>query len=232
MSTEALRSYVEDVLEAQGFPGFAVAVTDRDRLVASEVFGYANLDARTPVSRGTYFELGSIGKTFTAVVFLQLREEGLIGLDEPVTSYLPWFEARSGHAPITIHHLLTHSSGLMIGADQSGSSRFDVWALRETETGFPPGTRYLYSNIGYRTLGLVVEEVTGLPYPEAPRRRILEPLGLEGHRSRHHQRGPAQARDRLRANLRRPPSATLRPLGARDVARDGDRGRLAGGDGG
>jgi D-alanyl-D-alanine carboxypeptidase len=179
VSAEALRAYVEELLAVQGFPGFAAAVTDRERLLASETFGYANLDARTPVSRDTRFEFGSIGKTFTSVLLLQLREEGLVDLDAPVTRYLPWFEVRSEHAPITIHHLLTHSSGLMVGADPSANSRFDVWALRDTVVGFPPGARYLYSNVGYRTLGFVVEELTGMPYPEALRRRILEPLGLD-----------------------------------------------------
>ena len=179
MSVEALRAYVEELLALQGFPGLALAVTNRKTLVASESFGLANLDAGTPVSRETYFEFGSIGKTFTAVLVLQLHEQGVVELDEPVTRYLPWFEVRSEHGPITIRHLLTHSSGLMIGADMSANSRFDVWALRETETGCPPGTRWLYSNIGYRVLGFVVEEVTGLPYGEALRTRILEPLGLE-----------------------------------------------------
>lgn len=178
MSAKALRAYIEQLLAVQGVPGLALAVTDRETLVASQTFGHANLDAGTPVTRETYFEHGSIGKAFTAVVLLQLREDGLVDLDEPVTSYLPWFEVRSEHGPITIHHLLTHSSGLMIGADMSANSRFDVWALRETETGSPPGTRYLYSNVGYRVLGFVVEAVTGLPYAEVLRRRILHPLGL------------------------------------------------------
>ncbi len=179
MSVEVLRAYVEELLAVQGFPGFAVAVTDRERIVASETFGLANLDAGTPVTRETYFELGSIGKTFTALAVLQLHEEGRLDLQAPVTRYLPWFEVRSEHAPITIHHLLTHTSGLMVGADMSSNSRYDVWALRKTEVGFAPGSRYLYSNVGYRALGFVVEELTGKPYADVLRERILEPLGLQ-----------------------------------------------------
>jgi D-alanyl-D-alanine carboxypeptidase len=179
VSVEALRAHVEELLAVHGLPGLSVAVTDREGIVVSERFGFANLDAETPVSRETYFEHGSIGKTFTAVLVLQLHEEGLVALDEPVTRYLPWFQVGSGHAPITVHHLLTHSSGLIMGADMTSDSRYDVWALRETETAGPPGERYLYSNVGYRALGFVVEEVTGLPYQEALRGRILEPLGLQ-----------------------------------------------------
>ena len=179
MPVDALRAYVEDVLAVYRFPGLAVAVTDRKGLVASEQFGLANLDAGVPVSRETHFEFGSIGKVFTTVLLLQLREEGRIDLDAPLTRYLPWFEVRSEHAPITIRHVLTHSSGLMVGADMSANSRFDVWALRETEAGFPPGSRYLYSNVGYRALGFVIEQLMGMPYAEVLRRRILEPLGLQ-----------------------------------------------------
>jgi D-alanyl-D-alanine carboxypeptidase len=178
MSVEALRAYVEELLAVQGLPGLSLAVTDRSGLLASETFGLASLEAGTPVRRETYFEWGSIGKTFTAVLLLQLRDEGLLELDEPLTTYLPWFEVRTKHGPISIRHLLTHSSGLMVGAEMSADSRFDVWALRETETGFAPGTRYLYSNVGYRALGFVVEDLVGAPYPEAARTRILEPLGL------------------------------------------------------
>jgi D-alanyl-D-alanine carboxypeptidase len=176
---EALRAYVEELCAVQGFPGFAVAVTDRERIVASEAFGLANLDAGTPVTRETHFELGSIGKTFTALTVLQLHERGRLDLQAPLTRYLPWFEVRSEHAPITIHHLLTHTSGLMVGAELSSSSRYDVWALRETEVGFPPGSRYLYSNVAYRALGFVVEEVTGMPYAEVVREHILKPLDLQ-----------------------------------------------------
>ena len=105
-----LRAYIEELLAVQGFPGLAVAVTDRNGLVASEAFGLASLEAGEPVTRETYFEHGSIGKTFTAVIVLQLGEEGQLDLDEPLTRYLPWFEVRSEHAPITIRHVLTHSS--------------------------------------------------------------------------------------------------------------------------
>ena len=179
MPVDHLRAYIEELLAVQGFPGLAVAVTDRNGLVASEAFGLASLEAGEPVTRETYFEHGSIGKTFTAVIVLQLGEEGQLDLDEPLTRYLPWFEVRSEHAPITIRHVLTHSSGLMVGADVSANSRFDVWALRETEVGFPPGTEYLYSNVGFRTLGYIVEELTGKPYSQVVRERVLAPLRLE-----------------------------------------------------
>ena len=139
---------------------------------------------------------------------------------------------RSEHEPITIRHLLTHTSGLMVGADMSANSRFDVWALRETEAGFAAGSRYLYSNVGYRALGFVVEEVTGVAVCGGPADAHPRAARPRGDRPRDHQRGPAPARGRLRAALRRPPGAAHRPVGSGAVARDRHGRRLAGRDGG
>jgi CubicO group peptidase (beta-lactamase class C family) len=178
VSVDTFRAYVEELLAIRGLPGLALAVTDREGLVASESFGHANLDARTPMRHETYLEIGSIGKTFTAVVLLQLREEGLVSLDDPVSRYLPWFQVRSEYDPLTLHHLLTHTAGIVTGDALSGDSRFDVWALRETDTGFAPGTHFHYSNVGYRALGYVIEELTGKPYADALQERVLDPVGL------------------------------------------------------
>jgi D-alanyl-D-alanine carboxypeptidase len=178
MPFRALGAFVEELLEVRGLPGLSLAVTDRGRLLASGTFGHADLAARRPVAAGDLFELGSIGKTFTAVLLLQLREEGLVDVEAPVARYLPWFDVRSEHGPITPHHLLTHTAGIVMGSDMSPDSRFDVWALRETEAGSPPGERFHYSNVGYRALGYLLEELTGRPYPELVRERILEPLGM------------------------------------------------------
>jgi CubicO group peptidase (beta-lactamase class C family) len=166
-------------LKGRGLAGVAIAVADEagERFFVSK--GWAEL-RRKAIDRDTLFELGSVGKTFTALLVLQLVDEGAIDLGAPVTSYLPWFEVRSEFAPITVEHLLTHSAGLIRGADMSADSRFDVWALRQTQTGFPPGERHYYSNVGFRTLGYMVEDVTGLRYPELVRTRLLEPLGLTG----------------------------------------------------
>jgi CubicO group peptidase (beta-lactamase class C family) len=165
-------------LKARGLPGIAIAVTDENDTVFFDSVGWAEL-RRRPVDEDTLFELGSIGKTFTAIVALQLVRAGLLELGAPVTDYLPWFEVRSAYEPIAVEHLLTHSAGLIRGADMTPDSPFDVWALRDTEVGFPPGERHYYSNVGYRALGYALEETTGLRYRDLLRDLILEPLGLE-----------------------------------------------------
>jgi CubicO group peptidase (beta-lactamase class C family) len=160
-------------LKRRGLPGMAVAATDRDRLVFSHSVGWAELHRRA-IEENTLFEIGSIGKTYTAVLAVQLLE-----LQAPVTEYLPWFEARSAHDPITVEHLLTHTAGLIRGPETTADSSFDVWALRETEVGFAPGERFYYSNVGYRTVGSALEAATGQRYRDLLTTRILEPLGLE-----------------------------------------------------
>ena len=164
--------WLGDWLKRRGLPGMAVAVADRESPVFSHSVGWAELRKRS-IDEKTLFELGSIGKTYTAVLAVDLLD-----VHAPVTDYLPWFEVRSAHEPIRIEHLLTHSAGLMRGADMTADSRFDVWALRETEVGFAPGEQFFYSNVGYRTLGYALEAATGTPYPELLR-ALLSDLGLE-----------------------------------------------------
>jgi CubicO group peptidase (beta-lactamase class C family) len=164
-------------LKGRGLSGIAIAVTDEDSERSFVSKGWAEL-RRKPIDRETLFEFGSVGKTFTALLVFQLVDEGAIDLDAPVTEYLTWFEVRSDFEPITVEHLLTHSAGLIRGADMTADSRFDVWALRETKTGFPPGDRHYYSNVGFRTLGYMLEDITGMRYPDLVRTRLLEPLGL------------------------------------------------------
>jgi CubicO group peptidase (beta-lactamase class C family) len=177
---EGYGTWLEGLLERRGLPGMAVALTDRDGLLSFQSAGWADLGRRRPIEEETLFELGSIGKTFTARLVLELANEGLVELEAPVTTYLPWFEVQSEHEPIALQHLLTHTAGIIRGSDITADSRFDVWALRETATGFAPGERFYYSNVGFRVLGCVLEEVTEVPYPELLRSRVLAPLGLSG----------------------------------------------------
>ena len=174
---EHIDQFVSDSMQAQATPGVALAITDRERLLATRNYGFANLDANLQITNETLFEFGSIGKSFTAICFLQLVEEGVVDLHEPVTTHLPWFSVRSEYEPITIHHLLTHTSGLIGGSDFSPDQRCEVWALRETVAARPDAMAR-YSNVGYKVLGLVLEAITGKPYRQIVEERILSPLGM------------------------------------------------------
>jgi D-alanyl-D-alanine carboxypeptidase len=175
---ERVDGVIREQMIADQVPGMAWALTDRERTLWVAARGYADLTARIPLTTDTLFAIGSIGKSFTSIALLQEHEAGNLDLDQPVTRYLPWFEVRSSFAPITVHHLLSHSSGLVSTFDFATSDWPHVFALRETEVAGPPGQRFSYSNDGYKTLGLVLRAITGRSYGDVIRSRILEPLGM------------------------------------------------------
>jgi CubicO group peptidase (beta-lactamase class C family) len=177
-SLARIREYVEPHREWLQTPGLAVGLTDRERFLGVVVDGFANLESGEPVEPHHRFQIGSISKGFTAMAVLRQVEAGSVDLDAPVSHYLPWFEVRSAFSPITIHHLLSHTSGLVTGTDFTGDALSEVWSLRDTETAYAPGARFRYSNVGYKTLGLVLEAVTGEPWWATVHRDVMEPIGM------------------------------------------------------
>ncbi len=176
---ERLDAAVDGIRSVYSVPGLALAVTDRDGLLLERTYGHADVGAGRPVASETMFEIGSIGKSFTACCVMQLVEEGRLDLHAPVSAYLPWFEVRSAFdEPITLHHLLTHTAGITRGGDSSSNSLFDVWALRSTEVTVSPGSVFWYSNVGYRVIGAVLEAVEARPYRQILRERVLDRVGM------------------------------------------------------
>lgn len=175
---ERIRGFVSRRRDHLATPGLALAVTDRERCLGVILDGLADAGSREPLAEHHRFQIASISKGFTALAVLQLAEDGRLDLHAPVRAALPWFAIRSNFGPITVHHLLSHTSGLVTGSDFTGDGPSEVWSLRETETGFAPGERFHYSNVGYKTLGLVLEAVTGEPWWATVRRRILRPIGM------------------------------------------------------
>jgi len=122
-------------------PGLSLALTNQDEILAAHVYGVANADSGEPVREETLFQIGSITKHFTAIACLRLAEQGRLDVNAPVTDVLDWFEVQSDFdSPVTIHHLLTHTSGLIMMMDTNPSSWAQTWALRNTSLGFEPGT--------------------------------------------------------------------------------------------
>jgi D-alanyl-D-alanine carboxypeptidase len=159
-------------------PGVAVGLTDRERTLGFVCRGSADVASGTPIEPDTRFQIGSISKSFAAAVMLQEHDAGRVDLRAPVTDYVPWFAVRSRFGPITLHHLLSHTSGLIMGTEFTAEARGAVWALRETDTGSAPGERFWYSNDGYKLVGLALEAVTGRPVHELVAERIVAPLGM------------------------------------------------------
>src|SRR5688572_31943769 len=108
-------AWMEGQIAYRGLPGIVVGVVSDQELVWAKGFGYADVQAKRPMTPATKFRMASHSKLFTATAIMQLREQGKLGLDDPVTKHLPWFEVKRVGAddpPITIGELLTHSSGL------------------------------------------------------------------------------------------------------------------------
>ena len=175
---QAIDLYAEHRMRQVQMPGLALAVTDREKLLQVATFGYADLAAAKPVNPTTMFEIGSIGKSFTNIALLQLCDEGRLDLHAPVSNYLPWFEVQSQYSPITTHHLMTHTAGLPSGTDIGPHGLYEAWALRESRAVVPPGEYFRYSNVGYKTLGFLLEELDGCPYADSIQSRVLNPLGM------------------------------------------------------
>jgi D-alanyl-D-alanine carboxypeptidase len=169
----SIDAFVARHLMEEGLPGLTHGLASREGVLRTAAYGLRDVKAGLPLRTSDLFEIGSISKSFVALCCLQLRDEGRLDLHRPVTGYLPWLRIESAHAPITPHHLLTHSSGL------PGSGV--VFPLREERplwTAHAPGAAFHYCNLGYDLLGLLLETVDGRPLREVLRARVFAPVGM------------------------------------------------------
>ncbi len=170
---------VDEQRTRDGIPGIAVAVTDRQRMLHFSASGFSDISGKKPITPDSLFHIGSISKSFASIVILQLVDEGKLDLHAPVKDYLPWFEIKSAFKPITLHHLLTHTGGIITGTEIGYDALGETALLMETETTADPGTYFHYSNSGYKMVGLVIERVLGEQIGEVLKRRVLVPLGMD-----------------------------------------------------
>lgn len=180
-------AWLDGQIAYRGLPGIVVGVVSDQELVWSHGFGFANVAERLPMTPGTKFRMASHSKLFTATAIMQLREQGKIRLDDPVSRYLPWFRlqpAGDDDGEITIEQLLSHSSGMPREAGDHWTTynfptEADVRALMANRNAaFPPATRWKYSNLAYTVAGLVVEQVSGERWADYVQRHIFNPLGM------------------------------------------------------
>jgi CubicO group peptidase (beta-lactamase class C family) len=165
-------------------PGAVVAVLHQDSVVHTASFGIGDIRSQEHITPTTNFRLASVTKQFTAMAAMILVERGQVGLDEPITAFFPEFPEYGGK--ITVHHLLTHSSGLKDYENLIPPETLiplkdrDVLALlvQEQEGDFPPGSRYSYSNSGYALLALIVEQASGQTFADFLHGNIFTPLDM------------------------------------------------------
>ncbi|MFE4971548.1 serine hydrolase domain-containing protein [Kitasatospora sp. NPDC056651] len=187
-----------DALTAAGATGVQARLADSDGPDLTVTGGVADLATGQPVSPDGHFRIASVTKAFVATVVLQLVGERRLSLDDPVERWLPGVVSGNGNdgRAITVRHLLQHTSGLhddypdYTSAEDFQLHRYDSRTPEQTvaratshRPDFRPGTKWAYSNTGYVLLGMIVERVTGRPWHEEARERIIRPLGLD-HTSR------------------------------------------------
>ena len=169
-------------------PGCAVGISVDGKSVLEKGYGMADLEHDTPNRADTIFEAGSVSKQFTAAAVLLLAKEGKLSLDDPVRKYVP--ELPDYGAPLTIRHMLNHSSGLR---DWGSLAAIGGWPRttrvythahvldilsRQKALNFPSGTRYSYSNSGYNLAAIIVSRVSGESFADFSRKRIFAPLNM------------------------------------------------------
>lgn len=184
----AMDSLFAGFAERGRVPGIAWGLLVDGELVHVATTGLRELTSNAPVDSHTVFRIASMTKSFTAVAILQLRDAGLLSLDDPAETYVPELAGLAyptDDSPrITIRHLLSHAEGFPED-NPWGDRQLDATDAQMAEmmrSGIPfstaPGTAYEYSNYGFAILGRVVANLSGMPYPEYVRVNILERLGM------------------------------------------------------
>jgi CubicO group peptidase (beta-lactamase class C family) len=173
----------------------AALVAENGKIVYKGAFGPANMEWNIPNTPDTKFRLGSITKQFTATVVMQLVEQGKIKLDARLSDYLPDYRKDTG-SKVTIHHLLTHTSGIPSYTSQPGffenvsrnPYKVDEFVKKYAsgDLEFEPGSKYTYNNSGYFLLGAIIEHVTGKPYEQVLKENIFDALGMKNTGYDHH----------------------------------------------
>ena len=222
-----MKARINETLNHWPTVGLALGVVRNGSLEYFHGHGLADIASHTPITEDTIFRIASITKTFTAIAVLQLWEQGLIDLDAPANDYLRAYKlipAKASFRPATVRHLLTHTAGIREVLHPSGLLRMrdlgetvplgrTVPSLAEYYRGglridAEPGSRFMYSNHGFATLGQIIEDESGEPLGCYMREHLFEPLGMT-------------STDLERSERVQPRLATgydLRSIGARAVA--------------
>lgn len=192
-----LEAYLDDLTghNPDSPPGLSLVVVKDGQIVYQKGFGLADGPRNIPATEDTVYNQWSMVKPITAVAVLQLHEQGLLDIDDPVADYLPFFEVQypsDSSETITIRHLLNHSSGLRNNVPEIiGWIHFDgdpEWNQTElikeklpdyAELAYEPGSLGMYTNVGYMVLAAVIEAASGQTYQQYMIDHIFEPLGMD-----------------------------------------------------
>jgi CubicO group peptidase (beta-lactamase class C family) len=192
-TSSEFKSFYESGLKQHGIVGSSLVVLDHNQIVFRDMYGYQNLESKQPIDENSTFHWASISKTLTGIAIMQLRDRGLLSLDDPIVKYVP--EIAKAHDPygpisaITIREAMSHSAGFR---DPTWPWRDQPWQPFEptewsqlvammpyTSVDFAPGSKFSYSNLGIVFLGEIIERLSGDAYAVYMEKNVLRPLGME-----------------------------------------------------
>jgi CubicO group peptidase (beta-lactamase class C family) len=199
-SSPEVTAAIQPYLDSHKIAGFVSLIADRDRKIRYEnEVGFADVEAKKSISEGNVFWIASMTKMFAGASIMILVDEGKVSLDDPVTKFIPQLdkwrvvaESDANHLrlvplvrPVTIRHLLSHTSGLTGMSElqrETGADRTPLKARSLSSVTGPlqwqPGDNYQYGNQGMNIAARVVEIVGGMPYEDFLQKRFFDPLGM------------------------------------------------------
>jgi CubicO group peptidase (beta-lactamase class C family) len=215
---EPFETSVRDVMKKYNIPGGAFALVRDGKLIYARGFGYADLENKTPVQPDALFRIASVSKTLTSAAIMTLVQEGKLKLDDRVAPIIADLTAAPGATvdprwdQITIRQLLSHSGGwdrnkpnggfdpidrpliaaAAVNAPAPASSETLIRYMKGLPLDFNPGEKFAYSNFGFIVLGRVIERLSGMPYEQYVRTRVLQPIG-----AKRTQQGKSRMKDAL-----------------------------------
>jgi len=195
-AVEQAEAFLSGQLKKDSHPGFAVLTSRNGKVLFNRAYGMADVKGKRANATDTTFRIGSISKQFTAAAILNLQERGKLSVKDPLAKYYPeWPNGKN----ITLHHLLTHTSGMysytshpffVAQVSKPANLTTLIPAIQKEEVHFAPGEKWRYCNSGYLLLGLIVEKVSGKSYGEFLRDEFFKPLGMKQTGVHHKGREP------------------------------------------
>ena len=178
--------YIKSLMQRQHLPGLSLVVINDHKIAKVQGYGLANIELNVPVTPETVFKIGSVSKQFIATGIMLLAQEGKLKLDDNINIYLDG--APDTWKPITISHLLTHTSGIVREAPGFDPLKIQndadvIKTAYELPLRFTPGEKYEYCNVGYFTLAEIIRKVSGKPWGEYLSERLFKPLGMNATRT-------------------------------------------------
>lgn len=182
-----IQSYLDSLVAENKLSGVVLIAKDGVP-IASKVAGLANRATREPIDLETKFNLGSMNKMFTAIAIAQLEQQGRLKFEDTIGKHLPDYSNKDAAGKVTLHHLLTHTSGMSsYWGDEFAAKRASLLTVSDhlplfasKPLSFAPGEKFQYSNSGFMLLGAIIEKVSGENYYDYVRRHIFEPAGMTG----------------------------------------------------